>query len=100
MTLLTEFDPSYSMSAVLSVYGSSLPQFSYECETPNVSSLGGLEPPSSRLTAERASLLRHRDMLIALINHFISGSIQPNLTKIFQVSIRNILKQQGARNIA
>ena len=24
-------------------------------------SLGGLEPPSSRLTAERASLLRHRD---------------------------------------
>ena len=27
------------------------------------SSLGGLEPPSSRLTAERASLLRHRDCL-------------------------------------
>ena len=26
-------------------------------------SLGGLEPPSSRLTAERASLLRHRDCM-------------------------------------
>ena len=28
-----------------------------------ITSLGGLEPPSSRLTAERASLLRHRDLL-------------------------------------
>ena len=30
-------------------------------EFSKVPSLGGLEPPSSRLTAERASLLRHRD---------------------------------------
>ena len=33
----------------------------YRWECSKVSSLGGLEPPSSRLTAERASLLRHRD---------------------------------------
>ena len=31
------------------------------------SSLGGLEPPSSRLTAERAGRLRHRDMLGCLL---------------------------------
>ena len=28
----------------------------------NLSSLGGLEPPTFRLTAERANRLRHRDM--------------------------------------
>ena len=41
------------------------------------SSLGGLEPPSSRLTAERASLLRHRDTLVLIINEHtcqMSGS--------------------------
>ena len=28
------------------------------------SSLGGFEPPTFRLTAERASRLRHRDLLL------------------------------------
>ena len=30
----------------------------------NIAPLGGLEPPASRLTAERASRLRHRGMLM------------------------------------
>ena len=32
-----------------------------EKETEKLSSLGGLEPPTFRLTAERANRLRHRD---------------------------------------
>ena len=32
------------------------------------SSLGGLEPPTFRLTAERANRLRHRDLTPALTN--------------------------------
>ena len=35
------------------------------------SSLGGLEPPTFRLTAERANRLRHRDALPKLGNCFI-----------------------------
>ena len=31
-------------------------------EKQNISSLGGLEPPTFRLTAERANQLRHRDL--------------------------------------
>ena len=34
----------------------------------NISSLGGLEPPTFRLTAERANRLRHRDFLIVANN--------------------------------
>ena len=33
----------------------------------NISSLGGLEPPTFRLTAERANRLRHRDFTSAHI---------------------------------
>ena len=34
----------------------------------NKSSLGGLEPPTFRLTAERANRLRHRDLMFGLIS--------------------------------
>ena len=45
----------------------------------NNSSLGGLEPPTFRLTAERANRLRHRDS----IRHEVSpGSLQYNRTRI------------------
>jgi hypothetical protein len=34
------------------------------------SSLGGFEPPTFRLTAERANRLRHRDIYRTVISHF------------------------------
>ena len=38
----------------------------------NVTSLGGLEPPTFRLTAERANRLRHRD---SVVHKFLMSSI-------------------------
>ena len=38
-------------------------------------SLGGLEPPSFQLTAERANQLRHRDIVNVNINVFVFNSL-------------------------
>ena len=39
-----------------------------------ISSLGGLEPPTFRLTAERANRLRHRDlMIVKKLIHYINS---------------------------
>ena len=37
------------------------------CQKKKASSLGGLEPPTFRLTAERANRLRHRDLDVKLL---------------------------------
>ena len=49
----------------------------------NISSLGGLEPPTFRLTAERANRLRHRDeslTVMAVIIFIQYNLIQSHLT--------------------
>ena len=45
-------------------------------------SLGGLEPPTFRLTAERANRLRHRDIML---NDSIKNSNQLTLKHYLQV---------------
>ena len=56
-------------------------------------SLGGLEPPSSRLTAERASLLRHRDLLLQWLFYFLSVWYSP-IWKLFFFLLLFIGKKQ------
>ena len=40
------------------------------------SPLGGLEPPTFRLTAERANQLRHRGFLVAINNVFFLSKVE------------------------
>ena len=47
-----------------------------------ITPLGGLEPPSFRLTAERASQLRHRGYNMAMVYTIIQ-------TRIYSITLNN-----------
>ena len=62
----------------------------YYISVKTLSSLGGLEPPTFRLTAERANRLRHRDHVLQAV--FISKQVQgvKRLNLHIYVSFRDI----------
>ena len=62
-----------------------------------IASLGGLEPPTFRLTAERANRLRHRDKmkLVDLFNHCYMSYIYYILIYIAQTIIQISFRSEG-----
>ena len=57
-------------------------------ENQKLTSLGGLEPPTFRLTAERANRLRHRDLdERATLHVFVENRQNPEFISVFGVRV-------------